>query len=88
MVFERMIILLMRNQSIIKITVQNFPFEIMQQWIDAYSKTHPGVQFQLSKSIPPDSADLMIAAHAFIPGELNDDKVDNRFEPLCTVADC
>ena len=40
------------QSSVIKITGTKFPFEIMQQWIDAYSKTHPGVQFQLSKSIP------------------------------------
>jgi len=56
--------------NVIKITGTKFPFDIMQQWIDAYSKTHPGVHFQLSKAIPLDSADLMIAAHAFRPGEL------------------
>jgi phosphate transport system substrate-binding protein len=61
--------------EIIKITGTKFPFEIMQQWIDAYSKTHSGVQFQLSKAIPLDSADLMIAAHGFRPGELKDDQV-------------
>ena len=70
-----MMIVLHAQSSVIKITGTKFPFEIMQQWIDAYSQTHPGVQFQLSKSIPLDSAELTIAAHAFNPGELNDDQV-------------
>src|SRR3982751_2004247 len=76
------------QSSIIKITGTKFPFDIMQQWIDAYSKTHPGVQFQLSKAIPPDSADLMIAAHAFRPGELKNDQVIialNRYAQLPIV---
>jgi phosphate transport system substrate-binding protein len=76
------------QSSIIKITGTKFPFEIMQQWIDAYTKIHPDIQFQLSKSIPSDSADLMIAAHAFIPGELNEDKVTialNRYAQLPIV---
>src|SRR6478736_6708335 len=64
-----------QTTTVIKITGTKFPFEIMQQWIDTYSKTHPGAQFQLSKSIPLDSAELMIAAHAFKQGELNDDLV-------------
>ncbi len=38
--------------SVIKITGTKFPFEIMQHWMDEYSKTHPGIQFQLSKAIP------------------------------------
>jgi phosphate transport system substrate-binding protein len=74
--------------SVIKITGTKFPFDIMQQWIDAYSKTHPGVQFQLSKAISPDSADLMIAAHAFRPGELKNDQVIialNRYAQLPIV---
>lgn len=62
-----------QTAGVIKITGTKFPFEVMQQWIDAYSKTHPGVQFRLSKSIPLDSADLLIAAHAFYEGELNED---------------
>ena len=70
-----MMIVLHAQSSVIKITGTKFPFEIMQQWIDAYSQTHPGVQFQVSKSIPLDSAELTIAAHAFNPGELNDDQV-------------
>ena len=61
------------NTSVIKITGTKFPFAIMQKWIDTYSKTHPGVVFELSKSIPLDSADLMIAAHAFKPRELKDE---------------
>ena len=73
------------QSTIIKITGTKFPFEIMQQWIDAYSKTHPGVQFQLSKSIPVDSADLTIAAHAFRNGELSDEQTViavNRYAQL------
>jgi phosphate transport system substrate-binding protein len=73
------------KKSVIKITGTKFPFEIMQQWIDVYSKTHPGVLFQLSKSIPADSADLVIAAHAFKPGELKDDQnivAVNRYAQL------
>src|SRR4051812_31168680 len=73
------------NTSVIKITGTKFPFAIMQQWIDVYSKTHPGVSFQLSKSIPADSADLVIAAHAFRPGELKDDQnilAVNRYAQL------
>ena len=76
------------QSSVIKITGTKFPFEIMQQWIDTYSKTHPGVQFQLSKSIPLDSADLMIAAHAFNAGELTADQVLialNRYAQLPIV---
>ena len=60
----------------------------MQQWIDAYSQTHPGLTFQLSKAIPLDSADLMIAAHAFRPGELiNDEAIIavNRYAQLPIV---
>ena len=61
-----------QNTSTIKVTGTKFPFAIMRQWIDAYRKTHPDVEFELSKSIPLDSADIMIAAHAFRPGELED----------------
>jgi phosphate transport system substrate-binding protein len=61
------------NTSTIKITGTKFPFAIMQQWIDAYRTTHPDVEFELSKSIPLDSADLILAAHAFRPGELEED---------------
>src|SRR5207237_6674693 len=74
--------------EVIKITGTRFPFEIMQQWIDVYVKTHPGIQFRLSKAIPIDSADLMIAAHAFKPGELNNDQVIvalNRYAQLPIV---
>ena len=80
------IIIIAHAQSpVIKITGTKFPFEIMQQWIDAYTETHPGIQFRLSKSIPLDSADLLIAAHAFNPGELNEDAVVialNRYAQL------
>jgi hypothetical protein len=88
MVLNVMINIVHAQSSIIKITGTKFPFEIMRQWINAYSKTHPGIEFQLSKSIPPDSADLMIAAHAFIPGELNEDAVVialNRYAQLPIV---
>jgi phosphate transport system substrate-binding protein len=74
-----------QTTAVIKITGTKFPFYIMQQWIDVYGKTHPGVQFQLSKSIPLDSADLLIAAHAFNPGELREDEVVialNRYAQL------
>lgn len=73
------------QSTVIKITGTKFPFEIMQQWIDVYSKTHPGVQFQLGKSIPPDSADLVIAAHAFRDEELNGEQTIiavNRYAQL------
>ena len=63
-----------QTSSTIKITGTKFPFEIMQQWIDVYINSHPDVQFQLSKSISIDSADLLIAAHSFLPGELNEDE--------------
>ena len=88
MVLNVMINIVHAQSSIIKITGTKFPFEIMRQWINAYSKTHPGIEFQLRKSIPPDSADLMIAAHAFIPGELNEDAVVialNRYAQLPIV---
>lgn len=62
------------NAPVIKITGTKFPFEIMQQWINAYTQVHPEVKFELSKAIPADSADLMIAAHAFRPGELKDEQ--------------
>ena len=74
--------------NVIKITGTKFPFDIMQQWIAAYSKTHPEVQFQLSKAIAPENADLLIAAHAFRPGELQDDQVIiaiNRYAQLPIV---
>jgi phosphate transport system substrate-binding protein len=64
-----------QTTDVIKITGTKFPFEIMQHWIDVYSQSHPNVKFQLSKAIPTDSADLMIAAHGFRPGELKDDQV-------------
>src|SRR3954469_14554461 len=77
-----------QTSSVIKITGTKFLFDVMQQWIDAYSKTHPGIHFQLSKAIPLDSADLMIAAHAFRPGELRGDQVIialNRYAQLPIV---
>ena len=77
-----------QTSSLIKITGTKFPFDIMQQWIAAYSKTHPEVQFQLSKAIAPENADLLIAAHAFRPGELQDDQVIiaiNRYAQLPIV---
>src|SRR4051794_8537740 len=77
-----------QTKDVIKVTGTKFPFDIMQQWIDVYSKTHPGVQFKLSKAIPLDSADIMIAAHAFRPGELKSDQVIialNRYAQLPIV---
>ncbi len=64
-----------QTTDVIKITGTKFPFEIMQYWIDVYSQSHPNVKFQLGKAIPTDSADLMIAAHGFRPGELKDGQV-------------
>jgi hypothetical protein len=74
-----------QTTTVIKITGTKFPFEIMQQWIDTYRKTHPGAQFQLSKAIPLDSAELMIAAHGFREGELKEDEsiiAVNRYAQL------
>ncbi len=79
-----------QTNDVIKITGTKFPFDIMQQWIDAYSKTHPGALFSLSKTIPTDSADLLIAAHGFRPGELTDDQVSiavNQYAQLPVVND-
>ena len=76
------------NQNVIRITGTKFPFDIMQQWIDVYSKTHPQIQFQLSKAIPVDSADLLIAAHSFREGELKEDQLKislNRYAQLPVV---
>ncbi|HRH51271.1 MAG TPA: hypothetical protein PLP23_21140 [Panacibacter sp.] len=76
------------NVPVITITGTKFPFTIMQQWIDAYSKIHPEVRFELSKAIPLDSAELMIAAHAFNPGELKNDEAIvavNRYAQLPIV---
>ncbi|WP_018614727.1 hypothetical protein [Segetibacter koreensis] len=53
-----------QTKDVIRITGTRFPFEIVQKWIEVYRQTHPNVQFQLSKSVPADSADLIIAAHA------------------------
>ncbi len=74
-----------QTTDVIKITGTKFPFEIMQQWIDVYSKTYPAIHFELSKAIPSDSADLMIAAHGFRQGELKDNEVAiaiNRYAQL------
>ncbi len=76
------------NNNVIRITGTKFPFDIMQKWIDLYSQTHPGIQFRLSKAIPTDSADLLIAAHSFREGELNKDQVKiavNRYAQLPVV---
>lgn len=76
------------QSTLIKITGTKFPFEIMQYWIDAYSKTHPGIEFKLSKAIPLDSADLMIAAHAFHVDELSNEQIIiavNRYAQLPIV---
>lgn len=76
------------NKTVIKITGTKFPFDIMQQWINAYTKIHPAVQFELSKNISPDSAELMIAAHAFKSGELKEDQAIvavNRYAQLPVV---
>lgn len=77
-----------QSGRVIKITGTKFPFEIVQQWIDAYTKTHDGVRFQLSKAIPADSADLLIAAHAFKDRELKDSEIAvavNRYAQLPIV---
>jgi phosphate transport system substrate-binding protein len=77
-----------QTPHLVKITGTKFPFDIMQQWIDVYTKAHPGVQFRLSKAIPLDSADLVIAAHSFRPGELKDDQeiiAVNRYAQLPIV---
>ncbi len=77
-----------QTNNVIKITGTKFPFEIMQQWIEVYSKTHPQLRFQLSKAIPADSADLMIAAHAFRDGELREEQAliaVNRYAQLPVV---
>jgi len=76
------------TSSVIKITGTKFPFVIMQQWIDAYNKIHPEVKFELSKAIPMDSADIVIAAHAFKPGEVKSDQTVialNRYAQLPIV---
>lgn len=76
------------TSSVIKITGTKFPFVIMQQWIDAYNKIHPEVKFELSKAIPMDSADIVIAAHAFKPGEVKSDQTIialNRYAQLPIV---
>jgi len=73
---------------VIKITGTKFPFQIMQQWIDVYRQSHPGVTFELSKTISPDSAEIFIAAHAFRRGELKDNQVLislNRYAQLPIV---
>lgn len=72
----------------IKITGTKFPFSIMQQWINEFTKSHPEIKFELSKSIAPDDADLLIAAHAFRPGELKGDQIIvavNRYAQLPIV---
>jgi hypothetical protein len=76
------------TSTVIKITGTKFPFTIMEQWINVYNKTHLGIKFELSKSIPADSADLMIAAHAFRAGELKTDETIvalNRYAQLPIV---
>src|SRR3712207_5470296 len=77
-----------QTTNVIKITGTRFPFEVMQHWIDVYRQAHPDVKFELSKAIPADSADLIIAAHAFRPGELKDDQAIvavNRYAQLPIV---
>lgn len=59
-----------QTSAVIKITGTKFPFVIMQRWIDAYSKIQPEIKFELSKAISMDSADILIAAHAFKEGEV------------------
>jgi len=76
------------NAPVIKITGTKFPFDIMQQWINAYTQIHPEVKFELSKAIPLDSTDLQIAAHAFKPGELKENAAIvavNRYAQLPIV---
>ncbi len=77
-----------QTKDTIKITGTRFPFEIVQQWIIAYQQTHPNVQFQLSKSIPGEKADILIAAHGFREGELKDNQdiiAVNRYAQLPIV---
>lgn len=79
-----------QDATAIKITGTKFPFVIMQQWIDAYAKIHPGIKFELSKMIPADSADIFIAAHSFEPGELKENQsliALNRYAQLPIVND-
>ncbi len=77
-----------QTNDTIRITGTRFPFEIVEQWITSYQKTHPNVQFQLSKSIPAEKADLLIAAHGFKEGELKDNQeiiAVNRYAQLPIV---
>ena len=77
-----------QTNDTIRITGTRFPFEIAEQWITAYQQTHPNVQFKLSKSIPAEKADLLIAAHGFKKGELNDNQeiiAVNRYAQLPIV---
>lgn len=86
------LIFLLTNASaqspVIKISGTRFPYEIMQQWINIYQQTHPDIHFELSKSIPADSADIYIQAHGFRVGELEDDETSialNRYAQLPIV---
>lgn len=76
------------QSTVIKISGTRFPYEIMQQWIDVYHQSHPDLKFELSKSIPADSADIYIQAHGFRDGELKDEQVIvalNRYAQLPIV---
>ncbi len=77
-----------QTNDTIRITGTRFPFEIVQQWITSYQKIHPNGHFQLSKAIPVDNADLLIAAHGFKEGELKDNQEKiavNRYAQLPIV---
>ena len=76
------------QSPVIKISGTRFPYEIMQQWINVYQQSHPDLKFELSKSIPADSADIYIQAHGFRDGELANDETSialNRYAQLPIV---
>lgn len=58
------------NNSVIKISGTRLAYPVVQKWIDEYSKTHAGVQFELNSAIASDSADVVIAAYFIQPSTL------------------
>jgi phosphate transport system substrate-binding protein len=75
-------------QAVIRITGTRLVHPLFKAWIDAYTKTHPGITITLSSTIPADSADIVIVSHILREGDVKPGKTSivlNRYVQLPVV---
>jgi phosphate transport system substrate-binding protein len=62
-------------QRTIKITGTRLTYPLLRALAQAYSKSHPGIVFDIRSGIPADSADILIVSHVLRPGDLSPGRV-------------